>query len=183
MHLALGGTRADGAPGNQVGDVLGRDHVEEFGAGRHAQLIHVPQQLARQAQAVVDREGAIQVRVVDQALPAYRGARLLEVHAHHHQQVVLEAVSLALEATGIFHRRFVVVDRARPDHHEQAVVGTKQDTVDRATRLESGFRGPGGGGEFPQHMGWRGQFLDLLDTDIIDMDFRGGGHGESCGRS
>jgi len=44
----------------------------------------------RDAQAVVDAEAAVEVRVVDQALPADGGARLLEVHAHHDLEVALQ---------------------------------------------------------------------------------------------
>ena len=36
MHLALGGARADGAPCDEVCDVLRRDHVEELAARRQA---------------------------------------------------------------------------------------------------------------------------------------------------
>ena len=38
MHLALGGARADGAPRNQVGDVLRRDHVEKFRSRRACRI-------------------------------------------------------------------------------------------------------------------------------------------------
>ena len=46
--------------------------------------------VARQPQAGVDVGGAVEVRVVDQALPADRGPRLLEVDPHHDQQVLAE---------------------------------------------------------------------------------------------
>jgi hypothetical protein len=55
-------------------------------------------------------------------------------YTHHHQQVVLQAVGLGLQAAGVFHRRVVVVDRAGPDHHQQAVVCAEEDAVDRAAR-------------------------------------------------
>jgi hypothetical protein len=119
------------------------------------------------------------VRIVDQALPAHGGARLSK-YTHHHQQVVLQALGLDLQAAGVFHRRGVVVDRARADHHQQAVVGAKQDAVDRRARLESGRRGLGRCRKLAQHMGGRGELLDGLDTDVVDVDFRGGVHGESC---
>jgi hypothetical protein len=66
VHLAFGGARADGAPGDQVADVLRRDHVQELAAGGQAQAVDLDQQLARDAQAFVDAEGFVQVRVVDQ---------------------------------------------------------------------------------------------------------------------
>src|SRR5690606_9894395 len=79
VHLRFGGTRADRAPADEVGDVLRADDVEEFGAGRQAEFVDVQQQFARDAQAVVDAEAAVEVRIVDQALPADRGARLFEI--------------------------------------------------------------------------------------------------------
>ena len=76
----------------------GRDHVEELAARRQAEPVDVEQQLARDAQALVDAEALVEVRVVDQALPADRRARLLEVHAHHDLQRVGVALALALAA-------------------------------------------------------------------------------------
>src|SRR6266545_978811 len=37
---------------------------------------------SRNSQPLVDAEAAVQVRIVDQAFPPDRGARLLEIHAH-----------------------------------------------------------------------------------------------------
>ena len=88
VHLAFGGAGADRAPGHEVADVLRRDHVEELAAGRHAGLVDAHQQIARDAQALVDAEAAVEVRVVDQALPAHRGARLLEIDAHQDLELV-----------------------------------------------------------------------------------------------
>ena len=45
MALALGGACANGAPGDQVADVLRRQQVEEFSARRQAHRIDVEQQL------------------------------------------------------------------------------------------------------------------------------------------
>jgi hypothetical protein len=45
MALALGGARADGAPRDQVRDVLRAQQVEEFGRRRQAQRVDVEQQL------------------------------------------------------------------------------------------------------------------------------------------
>ena len=88
MHLALGGARADCAPGDQVAQVLGRDYVEELAAGWQAEAVDVDQQLPRDTQTFVDAESLIQVRVVDQAFPADCGAWLLEVDPHHDFQGV-----------------------------------------------------------------------------------------------
>jgi hypothetical protein len=82
MHLRLGGARADGAPGNQVGGVLRRDGVEEFGGAGQAQFVDFNSSLRARRNAFVDAEGVVEARIVDQALPADRGARLLEIDAH-----------------------------------------------------------------------------------------------------
>ena len=41
-------------------------------------------------QTAIDLEGVIEIGVVDQPLPAHRGARLFEIHAHDNQQVLFE---------------------------------------------------------------------------------------------
>src|SRR5271156_991352 len=87
VDLALGCTRADGSPAYEVGDILGRNHVEEFGAGRHAHLGKIEEEAACNTQSVTDAKGFIKVRIVDQALPAERRARLLEVHPHDDEQI------------------------------------------------------------------------------------------------
>ena len=55
VHLALARARADRAPGDEVGDELRRDRVEELAARRAAQLGEVEQEAPRDAQALVDR--------------------------------------------------------------------------------------------------------------------------------
>ena len=88
MHLAFRGTCTDGAPADEVADVLRRDRVEELAARWHAQLVDPHEQVARDAQALVDPEAAVEIRIVDEPLPAHRGPRLLEIHPHHDLQGV-----------------------------------------------------------------------------------------------
>ena len=171
VHLRLRGARADGAPADQVGDVLRADDVEEFGAGRQAQLIDIAQQFARHAQAVIDAEAIVHVRVVDQALPADRGARLLEVDAHDDFQFTGKTRALLDQQARIFHGRLGIVDGARPDHHHQAVVLAVQDTVQGNAGAGSGLFGLLRAGEFADQVGRRGQFLHFANSQII-----GAGH-------
>src|SRR5208283_2794273 len=77
MYLALGRARTDRTPGDQVGDVLRSDHVQVLGSCRQLQLVDLEQNPPRQPQALVDAETAVEPRVVDEAFPAYGGARLL----------------------------------------------------------------------------------------------------------
>jgi cobaltochelatase CobN len=99
-------------------------------------LVDLEEELARQAQALVHVEGLVEARVVDEALPAHRRARLLEVHAHHDGEVVLQALALFLQALRVLDRRAVVVDRARAHHHQQPVVRAAQDVVHGLAALE-----------------------------------------------
>ena len=135
VALALGGACADRAPGDQLGDVLRAEQVEELGGRRQAGAEDVEQQRAGALQALVDREAAVQVRVVDVALPAHRGARLLEVDAHHHQQLAAQRVGQRLQARGVFHRLSMVVDRAGPDDDDQPVIAAVQHVGDLAACL------------------------------------------------
>ena len=85
MALALGCAGTDGAPTDQIGNVLRRDQIQIFSSGGEAQAIDIQQQLARTAQAFVDVERVVEVRVVDEAFPAHRGTGFLEIHSHHHK--------------------------------------------------------------------------------------------------
>ena len=62
VHLALARARADRAPGDEIGDELRRDRVEELAPGGQPELGEVEQEAARQAQALVDLEALVEVR-------------------------------------------------------------------------------------------------------------------------
>ena len=94
MDLALGGARADRAPSDTrsamyCGVVMSRNSAP---AGR-PRLFTRRQHVAREPQALVDAEAAVEIGVVDQPLPADRGARLLEIDAHHDFEPVGEALA------------------------------------------------------------------------------------------
>ncbi len=169
MHLRLGGARADRAPADQVGDVLRADHVEVFGAGGHAHFADGQQQLARGAQAVVDLEAAVHVRVVDQTLPAHRGARLFEVHPHHHLQLAGEALALHLEQLGVFERGAGIVDRARADDDDQPVIHAVQDAVHGLARAVDHVRSLFGAAELADQVRGRQQLLEFADAQVVGV--------------
>src|SRR5437763_861030 len=81
VDLALRGAGADGSPGDQVGDELGSDRVEELATRGQPELDQIEEELPRQPQAFVDGERVVEMGVVDQALPPDSRARLLEVDA------------------------------------------------------------------------------------------------------
>lgn len=77
VQLRLSRARPDGAPGDEVGDELGRDGVEELGADGDAVVSEVAEELARETETFVDFEGAVDVRVIDEAFPSDGGAGFL----------------------------------------------------------------------------------------------------------
>ena len=127
MDLAFGGACADGTPADQIGDVLADHHVQEFGGGRQAELVHFQQQAARHFDAAVDLEGAVQRRIGNQAFPADDGTRFFEVGAHHDFQTILVAFAQGVQPAGIIDGGVEIVDGAGADHHQQAAVFTGED--------------------------------------------------------
>ena len=87
-------------------------------------------------QPEVDVEGVVEVGIVDESLPAHRGPRLLEVHAHDDEQFLGQGVGLFLQPTGVFARRFRVVNGARPDDNQQARIGSRDDVARLAAHVE-----------------------------------------------
>ena len=170
VHLAFRGACADRAPGDQVAQVLRRDHVQEFAGGRQAQAVDLDQQLARDAQALVAAEGLVQVGVVDQPFPAHGGAGFLEIHPHHDLQRVAVFLALLHQLAGVFLRRHRIVDRARPDHHQQPVVLPGHDGLDVAPgRRDQLFHGGAADGEETDEVIGRGQHVDGLDAFVVGL--------------
>src|SRR5262249_47940090 len=118
---------ADGGRAEQVGDVRGHDGIQQLGARRKSEPRDVEQQLSREAQAELHVVGTVQVRIADQALPADRGARLLEVDPHDDEQRVLDLAGEPGEPACVVDGRLGGVDRARSHHREQPAVLSPQD--------------------------------------------------------
>ena len=122
VQLALRGARADGAHAEQVGEELRRDGVEHLGRERHAHRGEVDEQLPRGAQALVDLEAVVDVRVVDQPFPPHRRAGLLEIGPHHDQEVGRVERFESQEPGRVVEGCGRVVDRARADDYEEALL-------------------------------------------------------------
>jgi hypothetical protein len=73
---------------------------------------------------------AIHPRVVDQALPTRHGPRLLEVHPHHDQQIILMPVPQGGQAARVVEGGRRVVHGTGPGHHEEAVIGPVEHGAD-----------------------------------------------------
>jgi len=168
MQLALGSARADRAPADQSRQILRRDHVKKLRAGRHAHLGQVEEQVPRQPQAIVDLVRLIEMRVVDQAFPSHRGARLLKVDTHYDVQVRRELIDRGLQAAGVFAGRINIVHRAWPGDHQQPPVAGRQNLQDLRARVGYGFRGSFGDRQLLLQEHGRKNYLGPLDAKVVD---------------
>src|SRR5699024_3898141 len=108
--------------GNEISHVLWRNQIQQFDAGGNAVFGQLQQQLPGQADTLVDLERVIQIRVVDQLLPADGRAWFFEIHAHDDDQFLVETFARTFQQLGIFLRRLDVVNGAGADDNQHAVV-------------------------------------------------------------
>src|ERR1035438_7871316 len=130
VYLALDRAGPDGPPAHEVRIVLPERSVQELGRDWNAGDRDVRHELPCEPQSLVDVEGPVEVRVVDQALPADHRARLLEIDAHDDEKFARVPVRRLAQVGREFHRRRRVVDRARAHNQEQAVVRPRHDRRD-----------------------------------------------------
>ena len=170
MHLAFSGARTDGAPGNQVANVLRRNHIQKLAARRQAQPVDVNEQLARNPQTFVNAVALVQVGVVDQTLPAHGGARFFKIDAHHDFQRAGVLAPLLDQAAGILQRGRRVMDGTRADDQQQAVVGAGHDVVDALAGLgDQRLDRRSADREKSDQMFWRGKHGDVLDAFVVGL--------------
>ena len=100
VSLAFGGARPDRAPADQVGDVRGLIRSRNSVPAGKSHVVDLQQQLRARFRPLLMRK-LVEVRVVDQSLPADRGARLLEIHPHHDQQIVFQLIAYREQAVCI----------------------------------------------------------------------------------
>jgi hypothetical protein len=126
------------------------------------------QELPGALEAFVDGEAAVEVRVVDVALPADGRARLLEVGAHDDEEIVLQLGRHRLQAQRVLDRLVVIVDRARADDDDEPVVAAMQDRGDRgAAAFDEGERiGPDRHPLLQQRR--RDERTDGADAHVVD---------------
>ena len=137
-------------------------------AGRQAHVVDVEQQLARQAQALVDVEALVEVGIVDEPLPADRRARLLEVAAHHDDQVVRVARRPArCSRLAYSSAAFGVVDRAGPGDDDEPRIAALDGVGDGRAGVGDDVRGPLADRDFLEQDGRRNQRPDVGDAEVV----------------
>ena len=166
VHLAFGVACANRSPADQIADVLRCDGVEPFGGRRQAEVEHVGEHLACQPHAFTDVELAVEIGVVDQALPSDGGARLFEVDAHDDYQTIVEFVLYGREFLRVFVGRFGVMDGAGADDREDAVVTSVQYVTNLLTGFEHQIAHLVAEGKFLEKISRGGNRIQLSDIDV-----------------
>jgi hypothetical protein len=167
VQLRLGGTGANGTERDEVGKELGRDGVEHFAGNGHALAGQVAEELAGDAQTLVDLVALVEVGVVDQTLPADSGTGLLEVGAHDDAEVLLELVGELLQAAAVLDGSVGVVERAGTDHDKKTVILLVNDCLGFATALLDGVEGDLSSGDLGGQEFGRDQRIVTQDARVV----------------
>ncbi len=130
---------------------------------------HVEQQLARDSQPGVHIARAVEVGIVDQALPADRRPRLLEVDAHRDHEVVGELGGRAREALCVLQRGLGVVHAARSSHDEEPVVGAVEYRRDLLATADDRGGALVTQRQLPEQRLRRHQLHDPLDPAVANL--------------
>ena len=127
----------------------------------------IEQKSARDAQALVDREAAVEVRIVDQPLPAHRRARLLEVRSHHDEQISLEPRGRLDQALGVLEGSGRIVNRAGPHDDEKPVVPAFEDLSAVLRALSMVAASASSRGISSIKMRWREEGPQVFDAQVV----------------
>ncbi|MNL33373.1 hypothetical protein D3C87_1552820 [compost metagenome] len=118
MDLAFSCTCTDCPPTDEIGDKLPGHHIEKLGGGRHAQLVNLQEQFARQLNTVVHTVAAVEVRIGDKSFPAHHGTRLFKIGAHHDFKAILMFITQHFQALRVIHCGIEIVNRAGANNHQ-----------------------------------------------------------------
>lgn len=131
----------------------------------------IHEELTRETQALVDLEAPVDIRVVDQALPAYCRPGLLEVRPHHNDELILVLFLGLEEQVAVLERSFGVVDGARTDNDEQAflLIGVFDDSDGLVAAFGDGSFGFGGLGDLGLEQVRRGERVVALDAPVFGL--------------
>ena len=167
MDLGLRGAGPDGTPCDQVRDVLRGNRIQEFGSRGHPHVSEFEEQFTGDAEPPVDVEGAVKVRVIDQALPAHCGAGLFKVDPHDHEEVVAVLVGEFLEPLPVFDCGSGVVNRAGAHHHEEAVALAMEDVLSVLPRSGHQFGGLIGDGQVVGEDRGRNEWVYSGNAEVV----------------
>lgn len=128
VELGLGGSGTNGTQTEQVSQVLGGNSVEHLSSNGDTRVGEVSVELTSNTKTLVDVEGIVHIRVVDETLPANGGTGLLEVGTHDNNEVVLELIAKNLQLLGVLNSSSGVVDGAGT-HNDKELVAVALDNL------------------------------------------------------
>lgn len=147
VELGLGGASANGSKGDEVCEELRGDGVEHLRGNGHALTGEVAVELAGDTETLVDLVRLIDIRVVDQTLPANSCARLFKVGAHDDAEVALELLGELDEARAVLDSGLGVVHGAGTADDEETIIALLDDLNGLFATLEDGRDGVCGSGD------------------------------------
>lgn len=169
VGLAFRRPGADGAPTDQVGDVLRTDGIEQLGRAGQSELIDAQENRPGQFQARGDVTGAVQVRIVDQTFPSDGGPRFLKIGSHDDQEPVTQLVCDRFQLEGIFISCLGIMDRTRTnDQHQSVAILPVKNSADSLPGLYYQRGGLVSDGKLGLDGAWRGQRLNFTDVLVVD---------------
>ena len=133
MGLGFSSAGADCRPTDEVGNILRNDRVEKLRAGRHPHGSDLQEELAGDLHASFDVVAAVEVRIVNQSLPADRRARLFKINPHHNIKPVCQLLPQTIEFGGVFQRGLRIMNGTRADHHQETLILLLQNSRDDLT--------------------------------------------------
>jgi len=119
-------------------------------------------------QAVLDLEGVVHIRIVDQAFPADGGAWLLEIHPHDEEEAVGHLFCQHLETLGVLVGGLQIVNGARADHYEQAVILAVENVAYHLAPVGDGLQCRGGQRNFTLQLLWRDEGHVGGNVKVVD---------------
>lgn len=148
VELGFSSSCANCTEGDEVGEELGRNGIEHLSSDGHALAGEITEELPADTETLVDLVALVDIRVIDESLPANCCPGLLEVGAHDDAEVVAEFVGQLDQAGAVFYGCFGVVEGAGSAHDEETVIFLSDDLDGIATTLEDSLESAWCGGDF-----------------------------------
>ena len=153
--------------------------IQKLCARRKTNVGHLQQKTTCQAKAFVDLKRAVDVWVINQALPANGRSWLLEIHTHNDVKVILRCFSVLMQSFCIFDSGARIVNRARAYNHDQTVLFVTENGLQVVSTLRDSFQSLDSEWQFlHNNLRWN-ERLYIFDMAVIQfIDFVCRRHGD-----
>ena len=174
VRLALRRAGTDRSPTDKIGDVLWANGIEQLGGAGHTRLIDLEESRPGKLHPSGDIAGAVQMRIVDESLPADRRPGFFKIGPHYDEEPVANRVRQRLEFYRIFEGGFRIMDRAGTNDDEEPVaILTVEDPTDCFPCFHNQRGDIVGDRKFGLDGPWGGQCLDFYDVLVVERSIHG----------